>query len=199
MTKNVEQGPVSRDDELLILVDEQDNVTGYESKINAHRGAGLLHRAFSVFLFDTPDIVLLQKRSATKPLWPLFWTNSCCSHPRKGEAYEEAAHRRINEELGVGADLHLLYQFQYSASFNDTKSERELCSVFIGHLDKATQVHANANEVADWTWAHRNDIDCQIRDYPERFTPWFLMEWNHLFTHNLKDIKAVCRIEGCVQ
>ena len=86
---------VSFSDEALILVDHEDRVTGYSSKADAHRGDGQLHRAFSVFLFDGPDWVLLQCRSDNKPLWPGYWANSCCSHPRRGESCDQAAVRRL--------------------------------------------------------------------------------------------------------
>ena len=179
---------VSFDDELLILVDEADNVTGYESKLNAHAGDGLLHRAFSIFLFSPNGKVLLHKRSELKPLWPSYWTNSCCSHPRKGESYDAAAHRRLTEELGVDADLQYLYQFQYSAAFGEQGSERELCAVFIGRLDGEHQIEANPNEIAACQWIACNDLDDWVRDRPEEFTPWFLQEWSRLRTDKLDSV-----------
>ena len=92
---------VSFDNEKLILVDKYDNVLGYKSKAECHEGEGILHRAFSIFIFNDKNQLLLQKRSAKKLLWPLYWSNSCCSHPRKGENYETATHRRLKEELGL--------------------------------------------------------------------------------------------------
>lgn len=171
---------VSLDNELLILVDDQDNVTGYDSKQNAHLGAGLLHRAFSVFLFSEPDRVLLQRRSGQKMLWPLFWSNSCCSHPRKGETYEAAAHRRLIEELGITAELMLLYRFEYAAAFEDRGSERELCAVFVGWVDTDCPVRANENEIAEWKWVRRRELDTWVQAAPGQFTPWFLLEWARL-------------------
>ena len=94
---------VSFDDEPLIVVDEDNNVLGYQPKADVHAGDGILHRAFSVFLFDDEGRVLIQKRAASKPLWPGFWANACCSHPRRGETEAEAAVRRITEELGIEA------------------------------------------------------------------------------------------------
>jgi isopentenyl-diphosphate delta-isomerase len=184
---------VSFHDELLILVDEADNVTGYESKANAHRGAGLLHRAFSVFLFSTSGQVLLHKRSEQKPLWPGFWTNSCCSHPRKGETYEVAAARRMQEELGVTADLQYLYQFQYSAAFNDEGGEHELCAVFIGLLDADREVEPNPNEIADWCWVDCNELDGLLRRAPQQFTPWFKLEWSRLRSDKRAEVLRLCR------
>ena len=86
---------VSFDDEPLILVDENDREIGYRSKVDCHTGHGTLHRAFSIFLFDNRGRVLLQQRAAGKPLWPLYWSNSCCSHPRRGESMQQALHRRL--------------------------------------------------------------------------------------------------------
>lgn len=171
---------VSSDDECLILVDEQDRVLGYDSKINVHRGSGLLHRAFSVFLFAGPDRVLLHRRAADKPLWPGFWTNSCCSHPRQGETIAAASSRRLFEELGVTTPLTRLYQFQYSASFGDLGSERELCDVLIGSLNERAQVHPHVAEVMDWGWFDCDAVDRWVADDPGQLTPWFKLEWARL-------------------
>lgn len=184
---------VSFDDELLILVDEADNVTGYESKRNAHAGPGMLHRAFSIFLFSPSGKVLLHKRSAQKPLWPSYWTNSCCSHPRKGESYTVAAHRRLREELGVDADLEYLYQFKYAAAFRQHGSERELCAVFVGRVGSDCAIRANPNEIAAWQWVTCSDLDAWVRDAPEDFTPWFLLEWRRLRTDKRADVIRACQ------
>jgi isopentenyl-diphosphate delta-isomerase len=171
---------VSFDDELLILVDENDNVTGYDSKWNVHQGTGRLHRAFSIFLFDASGRVLLHRRAGQKPLWPGYWTNSCCSHPRKGEDYATAVGRRLREELGVETDLELLYQFKYAAGFDTRGSERELCSVFVGRIDDEVAVAPNHNEIAEIRWLDRSAVDQWTDEQPDVFTPWFLMEWRQL-------------------
>jgi isopentenyl-diphosphate delta-isomerase len=171
---------VSFDDEALILVDSRDRVTGYDSKLNAHRGDGKLHRAFSVFLFDGPDWVLLQQRAANKPLWPGFWANSCCSHPRRGETCDDAAYRRLQDELGVSADLERLYTFQYRARYQDLGTEHELCSVYVGQYGRDQDLRVNREEIADYGWYSRRDVDRQIAAERERFAPWFLLEWEQL-------------------
>jgi isopentenyl-diphosphate delta-isomerase len=171
---------VSFDNEPLILVDANDNVTGYETKVNAHLGGGLLHRAFSIFLFTDDDRVLLQQRSGKKPLWPLYWSNSCCSHPRKGETYEEAVHRRLREELAVDADLLYLYRFQYQAEFGEIGSEHELCSVYVGKIPAPVRIDVNPSEIAAWQWITCCEVDRLIREQPEQVTPWFVMEWRRL-------------------
>lgn len=171
---------VSFDDEPLILVDGADRVTGYETKLNAHAGPGLLHRAFSIFLFTDDDRVLLQQRSGQKPLWPMFWSNSCCSHPRRGETYEQAAHRRLREELAVDAELTYLYKFQYHAGFGALGSEHELCAVFVAKVPAPVPIDVNPSEVADWRWISCADTDRLIAEEPGHVTPWFVMEWQRL-------------------
>lgn len=183
---------VSFDEESLILVDERDNVVGYDSKLNTHRGSGLLHRAFSIFLFAGPDRVLLHRRSEQKPLWPGFWTNSCCSHPRYGESYAYAARRRLQEELGVTTELAWVYQFHYSASFEDKGSENELCAVLIGDIEESRSVQPNRQEVLDWGWYDSADVDDWVRRNPTQFTPWFMLEWASLRSEQSGAVSEFC-------
>lgn len=174
------QQPVSFDEERLILVDSHDNIVGYDTKLNAHRGAGTLHRAFSIFLFDGPGRVMLHQRSESKPLWPGFWTNSCCSHPRCGESYQDATARRLREELGISSTLTRLYQFEYHARYNSHGSEHELCSVFAGNLPTGETVSVNDYEIMAWDWFDVAEVDALVAQDPARFTPWFLLEWSRL-------------------
>ena len=106
-------------EDLLILVDEADREIGTVPKTAGHLGAGVLHRAFSVFLFDDAGAVLIQKRAAGKMLWPGYWSNACCSHPRPDENVDVAARRRVREELRVECRLRFLYKFTYQARFGD--------------------------------------------------------------------------------
>ena len=182
---------VSFDNEPLILVDDDDNVTGYETKVNAHLGGGLLHRAFSIFLLTDDDRVLLQQRSGSKPLWPLYWSNSCCSHPRRGETYEQAVHRRLREELAVDADLVYLYRFRYQAEFKDLGAEHELCSVYVGKVPAPVRVDVNPSEIAAWKWMRCADVDQMIVSEPDQVTPWFVMEWHRLRTEFHDTIAAL--------
>ncbi len=166
---------MSSDDELLILVDEDDNQIGHLAKAACHRGEGVLHRAFSIFIFNRAGELLLQQRSGEKNLWPGFWSNSCCSHPRRGESVDDAVHRRLFQELGMRSNLHFLYKFSYHARFAEVGSERELCSVFVGSSDEG--VRPNLHEIADWRWISPEALDLEIDTHPERFTPWFVLEW----------------------
>src|SRR5947207_3387152 len=106
---------VSFEDEPLILVDGNDQELGFATKAACHDGVGLLHRAFSVFLFNPAGELLLQQRSAQKRLWPLYWANSCCSHPRRGESLPAAVERRTREELALATPLAFVYKFVYQA------------------------------------------------------------------------------------
>lgn len=169
---------VSSEDERLILVDLQDNVVGYASKGEAHDGMGMLHRAFSIFIFNSKGEVLLQKRSEQKRLWPMFWSNSCCSHPREGESYEFSTARRLREELALKAELTFLYQFSYQALYSEEAgSEHELCSVYVGHVADRAAVDVNPNEIAEWKWVSPGEVDRLLEAEPESLTPWFKMEW----------------------
>ena len=184
---------VSFDHEDLILVDSRNRVTGYDSKINAHRGPGQRHRAFSIFLFDGPDWVLLQQRSAKKPLWPLYWANSCCSHPRRGESCDDAAYRRLTEELGAETKLHRLYRFEYRARYLDRGTEHELCTVYAGHYARGRDLMTNTEEINAWGWFSRREINAWIRSDRSRFAPWFLLEWQHLQRNHLSDLAELNR------
>ncbi|MDT8408207.1 MAG: isopentenyl-diphosphate Delta-isomerase [Wenzhouxiangellaceae bacterium] len=170
---------VSFDSEPLILVDENDNEVGYASKSNCHQGHGTLHRAFSIFLFDEHGRVLLQQRSAAKPLWPLYWSNSCCSHPRKGETMDQATRRRLIEELGIDASLQFLYKFIYQADFAGGGAEHELCHVYIGRSSEGS-VLVHPDEIADWRWVEPAVVTRGLRTSPEHYTPWFRLEWQEL-------------------
>ena len=127
---------IMADPEALILVDEADRSLGHLSKALCHKGRGVLHRAFSLLIFNDRGELLLQQRAANKRLWPLYWSNSCCSHPRRAESMEAATRRRLLEELGLSCDLQFLFKFRYQAQFDATGAENELCSVFIGRCDQ---------------------------------------------------------------
>ena len=156
---------VSYDSEALILVDENDCETGTLDKAACHDGEGLLHRAFSLFAFDARGHLLLQQRSAEKRLWPGFWSNSCCSHPRSGESMQTATRRRIRQELGVSTELEFVYKFRYHARFGDIGSERELCSVFLGRL--SDDVVPNRHEIDAVRYVDPATLDRALSEHPE--------------------------------
>jgi len=166
---------VSSDAEELILVDESDREIGHATKTACHDGPGILHRAFSIFVFNSSGHLLLQQRSAEKRLWPLFWSNSCCSHPRRGESMEEATRRRLHQELGLATELEHLFTFSYHARYKDLGSEREMCWVFAGTSD--AEPRFNTREIAGIRWIAPDALDRELAETPERFTPWFKQEW----------------------
>ncbi len=169
---------VSSEAEELILVDTDDNETGFLSKADCHDGDGVLHRAFSLFLFNDDGELLLQQRSASKRLWPGFWSNSICSHPRRGETMEVATRRRLRDELNIEAELEFIYKFDYQASFGAAGSERELCYVYLGHAP--AQVHPNEHEIAAVRYVSAMDLEREFAEKPETLTPWFRQEWQAL-------------------
>ncbi|TAM58578.1 isopentenyl-diphosphate Delta-isomerase [bacterium] len=169
---------VSFDAEPLILVDAQDREVGHASKADAHAGNGILHRAFSVFIYNSAGELLLQQRAASKPLWPGYWSNSCCSHPRQGEEMESAIARRLQEELGLTCALEYKFKFQYHAEFGEAGSESEVCWVYVGVSDAPIRV--NSTEIAAWRFVAPEVLDREIATTPDRFTPWLRMEWQRL-------------------
>lgn len=171
---------VSYNDELLILVDNNDREIGFLEKDKCHKGEGILHRAFSIFLINSNNELLLQKRSPNKLLWGNYWSNSVCSHPRKGESIEFAAKRRLKDELNVEIEnnLHFIFKFQYSAKFENIGSERELCSVFVAKYDGT--IHPNQQEIADIKYLPLSSINNELEHNSSQFTPWFKIEWERI-------------------
>lgn len=169
---------VSSEEEQLILVDGDDREIGALDKAACHDRDGVLHRAFSLFVFDTAGALLLQQRSRGKRLWPLYWSNSCCSHPRVGETMEEATSRRLREELNIGAELEFVYKFAYRARFDASGSENELCWVFLGRTEE-TPV-PNSREIANTRWVAADRLQAELESKPDEFTPWLKLEWRRL-------------------
>jgi isopentenyl-diphosphate Delta-isomerase len=169
---------VSSEDETLILVNGDDVEVGTASKADCHDGDGVLHRAFSLFVFNDDGALLLQQRQADKRLWPLFWSNSCCSHPRAGEAMHTAVARRLEQELGLRATLGFVYKFEYVAHFRDVGTEHELCWVYAGTTRGEPLI--NSSEIANWRWVAAAALDAELAATPEIFTPWFKLEWQAL-------------------
>jgi len=167
------------DSDSLILVDEADREVGHLDKAQCHQGRGVLHRAFSLLIFNDAGELLLQQRAAGKRLWPLFWSNICCSHPRRAETMEEATHRRLYEELGLRCPLRFLFKFQYQAQFDAAGAEQELCSVFVGRTSDPVRI--DPTEILAWRWISPEALQAELAGAgAERFTPWFVMEWERI-------------------
>lgn len=156
--------------EEVILVDQNDLEIGTMEKMEAHR-KGLLHRAFSVFIFNSMGEILLQRRAATKYHSGGLWTNTCCSHPRPGETTLEAAHRRLEEEMGMNADLSPTFHFIYRAELDQGLIEHELDHVFTGVTDELPVL--NHDETDEYKYVSADEITSDIQEHPERYTEWF--------------------------
>ena len=158
-------------EEQVVLISENDEVLGLMDKMQAHEN-GLLHRAFSVFLFNEKGEVLLQKRAAEKYHSPNQWTNAVCSHPRDGETYLEGAQRRLKEELGIEAmELTPKFHFIYKADVGGNLWEHELDHVFTGNYDGNFSL--NDEEVSEIRYITMEALDAEMESNPENFTEWF--------------------------
>lgn len=154
----------------VILVDEQDNELGVMEKMQAHRPP-VLHRAFSIFIFNKQNEMLLQKRAAGKYHSPGLWTNACCSHPMPGELTEAAAIRRLREELGFETPVKEVFAFTYKAEFENGLGEHEYDHVFTGCYEGS--IVPNPDEVSDFCYLSMSEIAQRIRETPGEFTIWF--------------------------
>jgi len=160
-----------------------------------HAGRGILHRAFSLLIFNGRGELLLQQRSASKRLWPLYWSNSCCSHPRSTETMEAAIERRLYEELGLRCPLHFLFKFQYQAQFDETGAENELCSVFIGRSTDPLKI--DRGEIAAWRWISPEALQSEMGPGGSgNFTPWFMIEWARVWREHRSEVLGLQREVG---
>ena len=133
---------------------------------------------------------MLQQRAPSKRLWPLYWSNSCCSHPRRAETLQAAIHRRLYEELGLRCPLHFLFKFQYQAQFDAAAAEHELCSVFIGRCTDPVTI--NRNEIVAWRWSSPEALQAEMTGPGAgSFTPWFVLEWERIRRDHRKVILAL--------
>lgn len=154
----------------VILVNEADEQVGTMEKIEAHQKA-LLHRAFSVFIFNSKGEMLLQQRAMEKYHSPGLWTNACCSHPSPGEDTQQAAERRLFEELGFKISLKKSFSFTYRSVFDNGLTEHEYDHVFTGTYDG--DIHPDPKEVMDYQFCSIEEIDQALEKEPKRFTTWF--------------------------
>lgn len=157
-------------EEQVVLVSEKDEILGVMDKMQAHEN-GILHRAFSVFLFNDKGEMLLQKRAAGKYHSPNQWTNAVCSHPRLDETYLEAAERRLKEELGIETPLTYRFNFLYKADVGQNLWEHELDHVFTGNFEGEFKL--NEEEVSEVRYISIDDLDKEMSANPENFTEWF--------------------------
>lgn len=162
----------------LIVVNKKDEIVGYENKEKCHQEEGILHRAFTIFIFNKKNQVLIQKRSNFKKLWPLFWETSCSSHPRKGETVLKAAKKRLKKELNFTCRLKPTGKFQYQAPYKNIGSENEICYILVGKYNK--EVKSNPKEAADWQWIDFKELRKDVARQPQQYAPWLKIAINNL-------------------
>jgi len=156
--------------EQVILVDREDKPVGLMEKMEAHR-KGLLHRAFSVFVFNSKNELMLQQRAMDKYHSPGLWSNTCCSHPRDGEIVLDAGHRRLKEEMGFDCPLEKTMDFIYYAELDKGMTEHEFDHVLVGRFDGLPGI--NPQEVHSWKWIKLEDLSEDMVKNPENYTAWF--------------------------
>jgi len=167
-------------EEQVILVNDKDEPIGVMNKLEANEKA-VLHRAFSVFVLNTKNEVMLQQRAHHKYHSPLLWTNTCCSHQRVGETNIEAGKRRLYEEMGFNTELKELCHFIYKAPFDNGLTEHELDHIMVGSYEDAPII--NPDEVADWKWMPLEDVKQDIDDNHQLYTAWFKIIFEKFYEH----------------
>jgi len=172
-------------EENVILVNKNDEQIGLMPKLEAHEKA-VLHRAFSVFVLNDKNEMMLQQRAQHKYHSPLLWTNTCCSHQREGETNIQAGSRRLHEEMGFKTELKELFHFIYKAPFDNGLTEHELDHVMIGYYNEEPKI--NPDEVENWKWMSIEEVLKDMQLHPEIYTVWFKIIFNE-FYHFLEDHK----------
>lgn len=170
------------EEEKVVLVDREDRPIGTMEKMEAHQKA-LLHRAFSVFVLNSKQELLLQQRAWSKYHSPGLWTNTCCSHQREGETSLKAGDRRLGEEMGMAVPLEELFTFIYKTEFDNGLSEHELDHVLLGYADQDPKI--NAEEVASFKWMPLDSVQKDLIENPEQYTVWFKIIFDR-FYHYIK-------------
>jgi isopentenyl-diphosphate delta-isomerase len=167
-------------EENVILVNEKDEQIGLMPKMEAHEKA-LLHRAFSVFVFNTKNELMLQQRASHKYHSPFLWTNTCCSHQREGETNIEAGKRRLQEEMGFETELEDTISFIYKAPFDNGLTEHEFDHILVGNFEGAPNI--NPDEVAAWKWMPLEEVKADMINHPALYTEWFKIIFDKFYQH----------------
>lgn len=170
----------------LVLVDENDNEIGVMEKVQAHLGDGTLHRAFTAIVFNKKGETLVAQRSKDKMLWPLFWDNTCASHPLPGEGIVESGERRLSEELGFTCPLKKVDMFQYQLKYLNVGAENELCATLVGEYNG--EVKPVESEVADYRWISLVDLKKDMKANPEKYTIWFKIALDRLIEKKIIEL-----------
>ena len=168
--------------EIIICVDKNDNEVGHIEKMDAHI-KGLLHRALSIFIFNEKNEPLLQKRYSGKYHSPGLWTNTCCTHPNKDESTDDAAIRRLQEEMGFSCDLKEVFSFMYYIKFDNDLIEHEFDHVYFGRY--SNEISINPLEVEDYKWISLDNIKVDLKTNPDNYTFWF----KYIIENHIKEIE----------
>ena len=168
--------------EIIICVDKNDNEVGHIEKMDAHI-KGLLHRALSIFIFNEKNELLLQKRYSGKYHSPGLWTNTCCTHPNKDERTDDAAIRRLQEEMGFYCDLKEVFSFMYYIKFDNDLIEHEFDHVYFGRY--SNEISINPLEVEDYKWISLDNIKVDLKTNPDNYTFWF----KYIIENHIKEIE----------
>lgn len=168
------------EEEKVILVNSNDEPIGLMPKMEAHEKA-VLHRAFSVFVVNDKNELMLQQRAIEKYHSPGLWTNTCCSHQRDGEGNIEAGLRRLDEEMGFTTPLEYLFNFIYKAPFDNGLTEHELDHVMLGWYEGDPVI--NPEEVASWKWMNIEEINSDLKNNPDSYTVWFAIIFDRFYNH----------------
>ncbi len=167
-------------EEKVILVNENDQQVGTMAKLEAHE-KGVLHRAFSVFVFNDNNELMLQKRASHKYHSPNLWTNTCCSHQRVGENNIEAGQRRLQEEMGFVTELKDTIAFIYKAPFDNGLTEHEFDHILVGNFNSEPKI--NPDEVSEWKWMSLDNVKNDMQSHPELYTEWFKIIFDKFYQH----------------
>lgn len=170
--------------QLVVLVDKNNRKIGVEEKIKAHK-EGKLHRAFSIFIFNSNGELLIQQRAKTKYHSAGLWSNTVCSHPKPNETYLQAAHRRLKEEMGFDCKLKKLFCFTYKAKLTEGLIENEYDCVFIGKFDGKPK--PNYKEIMDYKWISIKELKKDIISHPNKYSVWFKMVLNRIKSFQIKE------------
>ena len=171
---------------MVILVDKYDNTIGQMAKLEAHK-KGLLHRAFSVFIFNSENKILMQQRASDKYHSAGLWTNTCCSHPFPGESVQKAASRRLMEEMGIQTEITPLFSFTYKEILENGLTEHEFDHVFLGYYDSLPSI--NPDEVMNYRYLSFDAIKAEIETNPENYTVWFRKIFEQVNEHILNRLR----------
>lgn len=174
-------------EEKVILVDANDSEIGTEEKLSAHR-QGRLHRAFSIYIFNRKGQLMLQKRHSSKYHSGGLWTNTCCSHPRPGELLEDAAHRRLKDEMGFDCGLREAFSFTYKVKLDKGITEHEYLHIFMGNYEGEPRI--NPEEAEGWKWIGLDELQKDMKLNRQDYTKWFLLTVDRLAEYAKKDMQT---------